>query len=68
MDGLPKPRAPAFALVRYDYMGVVTISALMGKPIATVAAAEITNVNGLVSGRKPTMTAAAPVWQVFPAQ
>ena len=56
---------PAFALVRYDYMGAVTISALMGKPIATVAEAKITCVNGLVSRRNSAIPPAAPVWQVF---
>jgi hypothetical protein len=57
---------PAFALVRYDCMGAVTISAVMDWPIAAVSVDGIRCANGLRSRRKPGF-AAVPVWEVFPS-
>jgi hypothetical protein len=57
---------PAFALVRYDCMGAITVSAVMGWSIETVTAAGIGCTNGLANRRPRVLTNALPVWGVFP--
>jgi hypothetical protein len=57
---------PAFALVRYDCMGAVTIAALMHWPLASASATEIRCLNGLATRRRPAGGPAEVVWKVFP--
>ena len=59
-------RMSAFATVRYDCMGAVTIAALTATPIATVSQTEIRSENGLASRRPFSSPVAKPVWVVFP--
>lgn len=57
---------PAFATVRYDCMGAVTIAALTRTPIATVSETEIRGESGLACRRPLPCHLAVPVWRVFP--
>lgn len=56
----------AFATVRYDCMGAVTIAALTATPIVAVSPTAIRLENGLASRRPPCCCLAQPVWLVFP--
>ena len=57
---------PAFAAVRYDCMGAVTIAALTLVPIVSVTTSEVRGENGLASRRPLPCRSAKPVWLVFP--
>ena len=54
------------AVVRYDAMGAVTLSALMGWPTSAVLADRIQFVNGLSFVRGATCPCAAKVWEARP--
>jgi hypothetical protein len=56
---------PAFATVRYDSMGAVTIAALTRSPTASVLSREIRFSNGLATRRPLPCDRAKPVWTVF---
>jgi hypothetical protein len=55
----------AFATVRYDCMGAVTIAALTATPITSVSASEVRTANGLSTRRSLRCRLAKPVWVVF---
>ncbi len=56
----------AFALVRYDCMGAVTLAVLTGSPITRVDDSEIRYENDLATRRNRLFSQAAPVWKAFP--
>jgi hypothetical protein len=57
---------PAFAPVRFDCMGAVTLAVLTGSAATTVAATEMRYEDGLASRRNRLLSLAAPVWTAFP--
>jgi hypothetical protein len=57
---------PAFATVRYDAMGVVTIAALTTQPITAVSESTIRLANDLAARRPASRNIARPVWFAFP--
>ena len=58
----------AFATVRYDCMGAVTIAALTRSRVADVTGSTIRGENGLATRRPASCLSVKPVWLVFPTR
>jgi hypothetical protein len=55
----------AFAGVRYDAMGPVTLAAFMAQPVIAVSGTSIRLANKLSARRPASRDIAQPVWSVF---